>query len=407
MSLRPVLAAMATVVLSLAAPSEAWGQVDVETLAHRRLLTVIEFGPGASFDEPTREHLRASLISTLTEQQTEAMVILYEDEAPASNRELTETALAEGSSAWLLVTIEGSAERASYRSVAFDLVARKYLFEIEKQLDQGVRTRDLARRFWSEIAALLGETLQTVIPGTEITFLGEPGTKVTGISDEPIVLEEDGRAVRTLINPNYYEYRATRVGYFPVEGVLIVGDASATVELDQRKATRHTIEGGLTTLNFPTVAYRYDIIPQWVFAGAFVTSYSLGYSLADSGEETRLFVSVPLHEIRLVAGGFFLPVDARVRPYGALFGGTRVVTADEFSGLDPWTRVQAGVILGTEFPLYRRIVGYAEYYPTMLFSSAPDLLFASYAWNARPLVTRTEFGHIEYEGFRVGVRWRW
>jgi hypothetical protein len=397
-NLRRTVAAIATLLL-LAATGSLWGQVDGEATVVRRLLTVIDFGPDAAFDHTTRAHLRASLISTLTREQTEAAVILYDGDSPGSDRELTETALEHGASAWLAVTIEGSPESARYQSIAFDLVARKYLFEVAHESDQGIRTRDLARRFWSDIAALLGETLKTVIPGTEIAFVGAPGTKISGITDEPIVLDGDGRAVRTLINPNYYEYRATRIGFYPVKGALLVGDDPKTVELVQPEATRHTIEVGLTTLNFPTVAYRYDVIPQWVFTGASITSYSLGYSLADRGPESDLFVSLPLQEIRVVAGGFFLPVDAPVRPYGALFAGTRLVTASEFFGLDPLSRVQAGVILGAEFPVFRSIVGYAELFPTTLL--------ASYPWNARPFITETRFGHVEYEGFRVGVRWRW
>ncbi|MFP4551937.1 MAG: hypothetical protein ACLFNT_14115 [Spirochaetales bacterium] len=383
------------------------GQAEASEAAARRVLAVIHFEDTAGFDLPAREHMRSSLISTLTRQQAEAVIILHQGEAPENDGELTATASAAGSSAWLFVAIDGDTNSPRYRAVAFDLVARKYLFEIEGQAEQEPRTRDLAKRYWSEIATLLDQTLQTVIPGTEIHFEGAPGTTISGITDEPIVLDGDGRASRVLINPNYHEYRANRIGFYPVEGVLIIGDAPATVRLDQIEATRNTIDFGLTTLNFPTFTYRYDVIPQWIFAGTSLTSYSLGFSFADRGNGAGILVTLPLQELRVIGGGFFLPVDAPIRPYGALFVGTRLVTASQFFGLDPLTRVQAGLHLGAEFPLRWSLTGYVEWFPTMFFSSEPDLLFAAYPLGMRPLITQTEIGHIEYEGFRVGVRWRW
>jgi hypothetical protein len=376
----------------------------------RRILVMLSFAPESDYSPQEAVLLRESLMASLSARQEYLSVVEWpEADFPETDRERTFAAFDLGCDSWLAVTVTGSVEEAAYQALAFDLVARKYPVEYEMSLSQPLRTRDLQQRFWAEMTEELSLSMSVPESGTEITFVGEPGTVIVGAGDTEIALGETGRTTVVLPNPNVYRFRATRINYDPLTETLVVGDDPQTVVLDQQPAPRHIVDLGLSTLNFPTASYGYYLLPNYIFAKIGVTSYVAGfYLLSETGEERRLFVSEPLTEIHLQAGSYFTPADRDVRGYAGAIGGMRIIHSVFFLGLEPIAPFYAGPFVGFEFEPVAKILGFFEWSPVMLFTEVPTLLGSSVPAGYDPMgVTDFGIGLVEFLRYRVGVRYQW
>ncbi len=376
----------------------------------RRILVFLDFAPESDYSTQEAVLLRESLMASLSARQEYLSVVEWpETDVPETDRERTLAAFDLGCDSWLAVTVTGSVEEAGYQALAFDLVARKYPLDYGLTLTQPLRTRDLQRRFWGEMATELSLSMSVPEAGTEITFVGEPGTVIVGAGDTKIALGETGRATVVLPNPNVYRFRATRVNFDPLTETLVVGDDPQTVVLDQQPAPRHIVDVGLSTLNFPTASYGYYLLPNYIFAKIGFTSYVAGfYLMSETGEERRLFVSEPLTEIHLQAGSYFTPADREVRGYAGAIGGMRVIHSVFLVGLEPIAPFYAGPFVGFEFEPLAKILGFFEWSPVMLFSEVPTLLGSSVPRGYDPMaVVDFGIGLVEFLRYRVGVRYQW
>jgi hypothetical protein len=371
---------------------------------------MLSFAPESDYSPQEAVLLRESLMASLSARQEYLSVVEWpEADFPETDRERTFAAFDLGCDSWLAVTVTGSVEEAAYQALAFDLVARKYPVEYEMSLSQPLRTRDLQQRFWAEMTEELSLSMSVPESGTEITFVGEPGTVIVGAGDTEIALGETGRTTVVLPNPNVYRFRATRINYDPLTETLVVGDDPQTVVLDQQPAPRHIVDLGLSTLNFPTASYGYYLLPNYIFAKIGVTSYVAGfYLLSETGEERRLFVSEPLTEIHLQAGSYFTPADRDVRGYAGAIGGMRIIHSVFFLGLEPIAPFYAGPFVGFEFEPLTNILGFFEWSPVMLFTEVPTLLGSSVPPGYEPMgVADFGIGLVEFLRYRVGVRYQW
>jgi hypothetical protein len=190
--------------------------------------------------------------------------------------------------------------------------------------------------------------------------------------------------------------------------VLAVGDDDATIELEQAQAPRNQIAGGLFTLNFPTVSYARYLIPGYLYAQARLVTWVAGYAFRDRRDGGFGFVSEPLTEISIGAGSYAIPPDRRLRAYGGVFGGIRLVHSSQLFGLEPIAPAIAGVVLGVEIEPFAGIFGFFELAPTMLISTAPQLLAGAVAdEHDFPIVPTASIGYLDPFRFSLGVRYRW
>ncbi len=375
----------------------------------RRVLLFFEVAEGAQYGESEVVLLRESLFASLAEYREELAVVQWTGaRKPGDDGERTVLALDYGCDLWLSVTVSGSFESPAYQATAFDLVTRKYPLELTVEPDQRLRTRDLAGRFWSDIGTELVANLERPEFGTEITFVGVPMTRITGVGDRRIVLDQDGRAVSRLPNPNVYTYRATRLGYETVSGVLIVGDDAETVELHQVPAPRHVVDLGLSTLSYPSVSYGYHLLPDYLFAKVGLTTYVAGIYLLGETEERNLLVSEPMTEFYLQLGAYFIASDKPIRGYAGGLAGIRMVHSPFLVGLDPLAKYFAGTLLGMEFEPFESVLGFLEWTPVFLFSDAPALLASGFPAGYHPMgLMNWVQGILDPIRYRVGVRFKW
>lgn len=324
------------------------------------------------------------------------------------DRERTELAFENGCDIWLAVSIDGSSDAPAYGAYALDLVTRKAALDLEVAGGAALRTRDLARRFWADLVDALVADLETPELGTRVTFTGVSGTRIAGITDEEIELDEDGTASLTLPNPNVFSWRAVRLGYDIKTGVLEVGDEPKTVALDQERAPRNQVDAGLSTLNYFSASYARYIFPGYLFARAGVVTYVVGYSFLASETQRISLVSEPLSHLSLQLAGYFIAPDRRVRAYAGISGGLRIVHSRLLFGLEPIAPVTAGVLAGAELKLLPRLSGWFELNPTILFARDPRILAGSIDSDVEGVVIpNIGIGLLDVLRFSAGVRYRW
>lgn len=387
----------------------------------RRVLLFVEPAPQSRFTELELGLLTDSLFASLAPHRETVAVVDWSrtpdgrertgDEsarADPDERRRTQLAFENGCDLWLAVRFTGSPQEPGYEAFGLDLVTRKVALDLAVELDVELRTRDLARRFWTDLVEALLANLETPELGTRVTFVGIEGTTIGGVTADEIELGADGTATLTLPNPNVYTWRAVRRGYDVERGVLEVGDDPVTVRIDQSPAARNHADVALSTLNYLSVAYARYLIPDYLFARARLLTYVVGYSFLASSTQRVSFVSEPLSELSLQVAGYYLPPDLTVRGYAGVSGGVRIVHARSLFGLEPIAPVTAGLVVGGELSLLPRLSVWLELLPTILISRDPIFLAGSIDSDTDSFVIPDiGIGLLDALRFAAGGRFTW
>jgi hypothetical protein len=375
----------------------------------RRLLLYFSARPSISLNAEEERLLYESLLLRLSASGAGyAIMENRESGVPESERERTEKALTEGADAWVWVEVLSGLAAFRYNLSSFDLLTRKKSIDTTLGKDTPVRLRDLQRRLWEEAAGLLGEAYRLIEYGTEVTFKAAPGTLIGGLMEQPLAVGESGALTVSLPNPSLCSYRAACRGYYPMRGRFNLKDQPLELELRQEKADRWVLEAGLNTMNFLSFGGGFFILPNYLFLKLAITPYVAGLFFSgsrDSYVKSTVFYSAPLTLLALQAGYYFNAEDARVRLYGALGAGLRLLTTTKYWGLEPLSPVVLQLTAGLEIPLFRRARGYLEYAPLLYFTKEPELLRASFpAGNDAFNYFFLSWAGVDFLNYRLGVR---
>jgi len=377
----------------------------------RRLLLFFSVRPEASLSRAEQRLMYESLLLQLSSSGGGFLVMeTRETDVPGTDRERTERALAEEADAWAWVEVTGGLGAFACTLSSYDLLTRKKSIETRLGKDTPVRLRDLQRRLWQEAVVLLGEAYRLIEYGTEVTFKAVPGTRISGLLKEPLVIGESGALTVALPNPALYGYRASRRGYYPLRGHFNLKDQPLELELRQEKADRWILDAGLNTMNFLSLGAGVFVLPNYLYFKLGVVPYLAGLFFSGSDAsyiESTVFYSAPLTLLQLQCGYYFNAEDARVRLYAAAGAGIRLLHSVPYWGLDPISPVAVQLTAGFEIPLFRSIRGYFEYIPTIYLTSEPDLLRASFPAGHRAFnYLFTSWMGLDFINFCVGVRFQ-
>ena len=250
--------------------------------------------------------------------------------------------------------------------------------EIEKKLIRG--TRELGLLFWHETKVAVAEYFEQALNMEsvlgDLTFLALPGTRIAGIGRGRLKTSENGSATAEVALPSTIPFRATKPGYFPIEGQIYMDQPEKVISLEQQLATRIAFDLFLNNLSYPGFNFMYFLVPDTVFARVSVLTYLVGIVLDErDGEAKSLLTSHTLNNFGFSFGFFFNDPDRPFRPYFALGGAWRIITAKGYWGLEPAAPFAAQPILGFEYSRSQKVKMYAEYAPN--FYLAPErYLFA-------------------------------
>ena len=384
-------------------------QAQEQITRRRSLLLFFSFETGGRFTEIERRLLYESLLFKLSAADAPYRVIEWGRKAPDSDRDRTDAALESDCDAWAAVQVLGSSESPGYRIVAYDLVTRKLVTDESYTRDTPLRPRDLERRFWDDGAALVTTSFQTVEMGTRVRLLGVPGTVVAGLPDFPLRVGEHGVLETVLPSPSLYTIRATHRTQKPLTRTFSLREEPLEIDLGQERAPKYLFDASLTTLNFAGGDFGVYAIPNYAYAKVGLTTYLLGVYIGgteDSAEESKLFQSRPLTQVRVLAGSYFNPPDATVRFYGSLGLVLRFTHTSGLVGLEPISPFAVEAAVGTETSPWKWGNVFFELAPTWYYARNVELLAASYpadytAFNVGPVGS----GLLDFLNYRLGVRW--
>jgi hypothetical protein len=268
--------------------------------------------------------------------------------------------------------------------------------------------RRRATSFWLEVVSQVDAVLSGLPPAgnADLTIEGPPGTVVSGLSKEPILIPDTGTISLRLRAPATYHWRASARERKSVSGLLnFLGPSSLRLELPGRDRIR--LEAGLENASFPDHRFTWLPGPDWLFFRTGFSQYLAGLNLSEvsEGKTPPVFVSRDLIELLLGAGLLIGRPEGGLRMDLGADICLRIPTASKADSLDPIAPLRIFPYCGAEWVLHGSFLLFFEigvdWYPScdgLLMSAArkgdsgwPHFLGDTY--------------YVELPSFRFGLRW--
>jgi hypothetical protein len=369
-----IRASIAAVCLLVIPSALAFPQSSIDIKEVRRLIVYFEIEPGADFSSQQSALLYESLLSSISDASEKVALIENSGEGvPPGDQEKTSYAENNGADSWLHVMVGGDFVTISIRARCLDLLNGLTAFELdlEKELIRGTRELDLL--MWREVeeaaADYFDRALNIENRVGDLTFQTLPGTRIKVAGRKPLKSSEEGIAGVEAPLPSTIPFRATKPGYFPIEGQIYMDQPEKLISLEQQLATRLAFDIFLNNMSYPGFDFMYFLVPDMVFARVSVLTYLIGFVLDErDGEAVSMFASHTLNNFGLSFGFFFNDPDRPVRLYTGLGGAWRLITAKGYWGLEPAAPFAAQPFLGLEYSRNQKYKMYAEYAPYFYFA---------------------------------------
>jgi hypothetical protein len=357
-----------------------FSQTSIELKEVRRLVLFFETVPGAQFTQQQQTLLYESLVAKLSNvSEKVAMLGHRETVIPAGDQEKTAVAESIGADSWLYVAVGGDLETAHLEARCLDLLNGIIAFELDLEKETIRGTRELGLLFWHEVEEEVRNYFEQAlnIENTigDLTFQAVPGTRIRGLGSGRLKAEENGSATAQVPLPSTTRFRATRPGYWPVEGQIYMDQPEKTVILEQAPGSRASVDFYLNNCNFPGFDFNFFLLPDMVFVRAGILTHLFGFVLEE--EERDFFVSYTLSRFNLGGGIFLNAPDRFVRPYLSAGAFWRIITARGYWGLEPISPFGMQPIFGCEYSRQSRYKLFLEYAPMVYWTGDRDstLLF--------------------------------
>ncbi len=356
-----------------------FAQKSIEVEEIRRLVLYFEIDTGAEFTAQQRTLLYESLMAGLSDSSERVALLEYGDpNTPTGDQERTAAAETTGADSWLHVQVGGNFETASVQARCLDLLNGITVFdlEIEKELIRG--TRELGLLFWNEVQQEVGRYFEGALNMEDrlgdLTFQALPGTQIKGVGRRRLRATESGTATAEVALPSTIPFRATKPGYWPVEGQVYMDQPEKTVVLQQAAGERIALDFYLNNFNFPGFDFTYFLVPEAVFAKTGFLTYLLGFVLRGD-EESDVFVSFSLNHYNLSLGMYLNAPDRYFRPYISAGAFWRIITARGYWGFEPIAPFGLQPILGFEYSRQPRYKMFFEIAPMLYWTGNIDNTF--------------------------------
>ena len=324
--------------------------------------------------------------------------------------DLADAAKSLGADCWLRAEFSGTRDAPLMRVQLYDVAAKSMRLDHTVSMDADLDARNAARERWYDLVDSVSETYPTIGGASGrpepkrivLTLHALPGTRITGAPGGPITTGPEGTARISMREAATCALHAELTGYFPAERSVFV-DSDRDLYLPQEPRSLLSVETGFENAFSPSVAAVLSFIPEVAWLRFGITGFGFGLAL----DETQAVKSIPLWNLSLQAGMYFLPADSPVRVYAGLGPFVRLVqlpgTALRADPISP-AGIQAAV--GAELKAGARARLFLEYAPVFYLSAFPDLLAQSFPDNQPPAgYIFTSAGALSFFDIRFGVRW--
>ncbi|MGI9256782.1 MAG: hypothetical protein ACR2PY_07605 [Salinispira sp.] len=372
---------------------------------------VFLFEAPESFSEFNKFFIYNSVLTQIFGSTPEVVILeSEEDEIPPTFEGKQELIRRTDADSWVFVQVQGDLNNVTYYYETFDLL--KLIKFGETTIETGLRLdfKALSRGIiWEGLVEVIKENFFYLVNEEKLTINALPGTTISGLTSEDILIDETGATALDLPNPAIYSYRAVINGHYPIENELYLGFNETTLELEQKSTIRWNLDILLNNFQFFGVNVAWFPVPADVFFKLGFKTYAFGlYLISNSPDILR---TNPLSVIRLDGGFYFLDKINLLRPYLALGAGLRL-DHSEGKFIDEITPAEISLTLGAEISLPDRFLRfYAEYNPIMFISTdinefkAASFLNYLFSDNEIPgFIFADETLAFDLRNFNLGVR---
>jgi hypothetical protein len=391
---------------------EAQKSIDIEEV--RRLVLYFEIEAGADFTPQQGTLLYESLVTSLSDSSDRVALLEYRDQSiPGGDQEKSTMAEDIGADSWLHVTVGGDFESAHLQVRCLDLLNGIIAFELDLQKELLRGTRELGTLFWNEVQEAAREYFERALNLEnrigDLTFQALPGTRIQGVGDRPLKITDDGTAAAEVALPSTIPFRATKPGYWPVEGQIYMDQPEKSVVIEQTPGDRVALDFYLNNFNFPGFDFTFFLVPEMVFAKTGILTYLIGFVLEGGGDsDSEVLVSFSLNHYNLAMGFYLNAPDRYFRPYFAAGAFWRIITARGYWGFEPIAPFGLQPILGFEYSRQHRYKLFFEYAPMVHWTGNSDdtFLFLSSVSSDNEFTGYESYRWcvINFVNFKLGLR---
>ncbi len=225
--------------------------------------------------------------------------------------------------------------------------------------------RELHTRAWIPVLEAAREQIPPRDEAITLRLQGVPETKISIAPDTHLELDGDGRGEASLRVPGEYVVAARRPGYRDVTERIRL-ESATELQLEQQRKPVAYAQASLFNTQFPEFAAGWMPGRGELHLGGFVSFFQFGFALrerGDTGDQTRLAVSLPLTHVGLSAGYRFGTDQHRTRPFAGLQPFIRV-SNDNGLAFESNAAFGAALNLGLEYRLFDPGVAFLEWLPT-------------------------------------------
>lgn len=393
---------------------QAQKSIDIEEI--RRLVLYFEIDAGAEFTPQQGTLLYESLVAVLSDSSDRVALLEYRDQdIPGGDQEKSTKAEDIGADAWLQVTVGGDFESAGLRVRCLDLLNGIFAFELDLQKELIRGTRELATLFWNDVEEAAREYFERALNLEnrigDLTFQALPGTRIQAVGRRRLKTADDGTATAEVALPSTIPFRATKPGYWPVEGQVYMDQPEKSVIIEQTPGDRVALDFYLNNFNFPGFDFTFFLVPDMVFAKTGILTYLIGFVLEGGGwEDDKIFVSYTLNHYNLAMGFYCNAPDRYFRPYFSAGVFWRLITARGYWGFEPIAPFGLQPILGFEYSRQPRYKMFFEYAPMVYWTgnSNDTFLFLSSITSDNEFTGYESYRWcvVNFVNFKLGLRVR-
>ncbi len=382
--------------------------------APRRMLIVVEQDAGGSLTQGDLLQLSRSLQITLLSATGEIDVVEpakpLRDLSPAV---LDAAARAAGADSWLSVGASGGWAALTLAVRSSDLLTNAIVLDTTVTRTGWESPQDLSAEEWAEIVQpiaghyhripLTTVSLQHGPVLATLTVKALPGTRITGLGEPALVVEQGGTASREMPAAHQYELGAILEGHaFSHQTIFLNTDKVVTFL--QKPASTWSLDASLEDRAYPGVSLGWSPIPGRVTLRLGIQTFLFGLAFATSG----VVASVPLSDIFIQAVA--TPVS-ELGPLSPYLGFEVFLRIDHPSGsvpaLDALSPGGVKPIIGLELMTSPGGGFFVEYAPILYFTQVPDLLMAALGTGSVPPGwIFSPASALNLLSFRAGYRWQ-
>jgi hypothetical protein len=187
---------------------------------------------------------------------------------------------------WLLVKVQPQDDQLDIAASLFDISGETLLWEMS--FNGTKRLQELESALWQELVGAVEEALppraqefvveeiirkvsevQVVekIVGVPLTIEALPGTRISGLTKEQIIIPAEGRETLEVPGGATYQIRAAKKSYYPEEIGFFVDKEALTVDIKQKPSARFGAELLMNFDKFTGLGLYYFPVRGFLFAG--------------------------------------------------------------------------------------------------------------------------------------------